>query len=452
MRLENKYLYAVLVLTSGLSLLLYVFIGYYVERTETNTLLISYGSLFILFTIIMCLRITPLIILTLGVIFRLVLIISFPELSQDFYRFFWDGNLQLMNINPYLYSPNDLIIKNDLFYLANDLFFGMGELSNSNFSNYPPISQWSYIIASYFGKNNLDYSVLVLRIIIILFELGTFYVFYKLLNFLKLPLNRIGWYFLNPLVIIELTGNLHGEGIMIFFFLLVVLFLFQNRTVKSSIMMAFSISSKLVTLILIPLFLKKLGLKKSLYYFFLITAFFSLLWIPYMDENFYMNYLQTIQLWFNRFEFNASIYYIIREIGFYFKGYNIINTFGKIAPFILMSGILFFTFLQKNNSLNQVLKNQLLLLSFYFFIATTVHPWYIVSLVALCIFTPYFYPIVWSATIFLSYASYSSSEVNEYPLILILEYLIVFSVIIFETFGGENKMFKAFAKNSTLSK
>ena len=33
-----------------------------------------------------------------------------------------------------------------------------------------------------------------------------------------------------------------------------------------------------------------------------------------------------------------------------------------------------------------------------------------------------------------------------------LEYLIVFSVIIFETFGGENKMFKAFAKNSTLSK
>ena len=83
MRLENKYLYAVLVLTSGLSLLLYVFIGYYVERTETNTLLISYGSLFILFTIIMCLRITPLIILTLGVIFRLVLIINFIEQGKE---------------------------------------------------------------------------------------------------------------------------------------------------------------------------------------------------------------------------------------------------------------------------------------------------------------------------------------------------------------------------------
>jgi len=447
MRLENRYLYPILTLVSGLSLFLYVLIGYYIDRTETNTLLISYGSLFIVFTIIMCLRITPLIILTLGLIFRLVLIISFPELSQDFYRFFWDGNLQLININPYLYSPNDLIIKNDLFYLANDLFSGMGELSNSHFSNYPPISQWGYIIASYFGKNNLDYSVLVLRIIIILFELGTFYVFYKILNFLKLPLNRIGWYFLNPLVIIELTGNLHGEGIMIFFFLLGVLFLFQNRTVKSSIMMAFSIGSKLITLILIPLFLKKLGLNKSLYYFFLITTFFSLLWIPYMDENFYINYLQTIKLWFNRFEFNASIYYIIREIGFYFKGYNVISQFGKIAPFILISGILFFTFLQKNNSLKKILKNQLLLLSFYFFIATTVHPWYIVSLVALCILTPYFYPIVWSATIFLSYTSYTSNGFQEQPLLILLEYLTIFSIFIFEIFGGKNIIFKAFAKN-----
>jgi len=448
MSIENRYLYVILFLLSAFSIFFYIIIGYNIVRTETTILLISYGILFILFLIIMCQKITPIIILILGLIFRLVFIVSFPELSQDFYRFFWDGNIQLINENPYLYSPNDLIIKKDLFYLANDLFSGMGELSNKHFSNYPPISQWSYLIASYFGKNNLDDSILILRIIIIFFELGTFFVFYKILNFLKFPLNRIGWYFLNPLVIIELTGNLHGEGIMIFFFLLGILFLSQNSTIKSSLMMAFSIGSKLITLILVPLFFKKLGFKKSIYYFLLITAFFSLLWIPYIDDKFYINYLQTIKLWFNRFEFNASFYYIIREIGFYFKGYNIIGQFGKVSPFILISSILFFTFFQKNNSLKKILINQLLLLSFYFFIATTIHPWYIISLVALCILTPYFYPIIWSATIFISYTSYTSNGFQEEPLFILLEYLIVFSIFIFEILGGENIIFRAFAKSS----
>ncbi|MFQ3351198.1 MAG: alpha-1,6-mannosyltransferase [Candidatus Marivariicella framensis] len=448
MKLERRYLNVILFLIFSLSLFLYILIGYYINRTETDSLILSYGVLFLAFIVIMFQKITPLIILILGLIFRLIFIISLPELSQDFYRFFWDGNLQLININPYLYSPNDLMIKKDLFFLAQDLFNGMGKLSNIHFSNYPPISQWSYLAASYFGENNLNDSVLFLRIIIIFFELCTFYILYKMLNILKLPLKKIGWYFLNPLVIIELTGNLHGEGIMMFFFLAGVLFLYKNKTIQSSIMMALSVGSKLITLMLIPMFFKKLGIKKSISYFFLIVIFFSILWIPYLGQNFFINYIQTIKLWFNRFEFNASFYYVIREFGFFFKGYNIIQEFGKITPFLLISVALFFTFLQKNDSLKKILTNQLLLLSIYFFIATTVHPWYIISLVMLCVFTPYFYPIAWSATIFLSYTAYTLNGFQENSTLILLEYLIVFGVFLFEVFGGGNKIFKAFVKNS----
>ena len=448
MNLVDRHLYVVLFVISSLSIFLYTLTGYYTERIETISLITSYGILFIIFILIMFQRITPLIILILGLIFRLVFIISLPELSQDFYRFIWDGNLQLIRINPYLYSPKDLIVKNDLFYLANDLFKGMGSLSNVHFSNYPPISQWLYTVAAYFGGSNLNYSVLILRITTLFFEICNFYILYKILNILKLPLKRIGWYFLNPLVIIELTGNLHGEGIMMFFFLLGVLFLHYNKIILSSLMMAFSVGTKLITLILIPLFLKNLGFKKSTTCFLLFILFFSFLWIPYFDNYFFINYLKTIELWFNRFEFNASIFYVIREVGFYIKGYNIIQEFGKITPFVLIIFILFFTFLQKNKSLKKLLINQLLLLSIYFFISTTVHPWYIISLVILCIFTPYFYPIVWSATIFLSYSAYTLNGVQENSTLILLEYLIVFGVFIFEVFGGGDKIFKAFSKNS----
>ena len=450
MNLVDRHLYIVLFILSSLSIFLFSLTAYNIERFETNTLITSYGILFIIFILIMFQRITPLIILILGLIFRLIFIISLPELSQDFYRFIWDGNLQLTKINPYLYSPNDLIIKKELFYLANDLFKGMGSLSNMHFSNYPPISQWLFKLAAYFGENNIKNSVVFLRVIILFFEICNFYILYKILYFLKLPLKKIGWYFLNPLVIIELTGNLHGEGIMMFFFLFGILLLYKNKTIQSSLMIAISVGTKLISLILIPLFFKGLGKNKSVLYFGFFMLFFSFLWIPFLDNNFFENYIKTITLWFNRFEFNGSLYYLIREVGFYTKGYNIILEYGKITPFILISSIFFFTFIRKNNKLEKLLLNQLFLLSIYFFISTTVHPWYITSLVILCIFTPYFYPIVWSATIFLSYSAYTLNGFQENFILILFEYLIVFAVFIFEFFGGENKIFRAFANNSTL--
>ena len=45
-----------------------------------------------------------------GLVFRLIILISTPNLSQDFYRFFWDGQLILNGFNPYLNTPNQIII------------------------------------------------------------------------------------------------------------------------------------------------------------------------------------------------------------------------------------------------------------------------------------------------------------------------------------------------------
>ena len=424
------------------SILCYYLIGYQINRLETSLLFTIYTLLFLSFVVFMNKKISINSILILGISFRLILIGSIPDLSQDYFRFIWDGNLSRLGLNPYMYTPIYLSKYDQLFPLANNLILGMGELSANNYSNYPPFSQLVYLISSQLGKNNLWVSILTIRLIIIAFEFATFILMCKLANSLNTNAKKVGWYFLNPLIIIELTGNLHGEGLMIFFFILGLAYFNNNKIILSAIAISFSAATKLITLIIAPVLFKKLSFNKSILFFSLITLIFLSTWIPYIKDEFYFNYLTTINLWFNRFDFNGSIYYLIREVGYYCKGYNIIREYGKIIPLLIFCLIFYFAFLTKNKDLKSIIANQLILLSLYFFISTTVHPWYIITLVALSVFTTYYYPIVWSGLIFISYSAYSIESFNEKPIYLWIEYVLVYSAFFYEIYRRKNYTFK----------
>lgn len=76
----------------------------------------------------------------------------------------------------------------------------------------------------------------------------------------------------------------------------------------------------------------------------------------------------------------------------------------------------------------------LLVLSFYYFTATTVHPWYIATLLILSIFTKYKFPLVWSFIIIISYLAYTNSNNTENLWIIAFEYLVVYIVLVREIF------------------
>jgi len=163
---------------------------------------------------------------TFGVLFRLVFIVAIPNLSQDFYRFLWDGRMLVQGVNPYIVTPQlfftDLSIALELTQgkqvaEAAQLYAGMGELNASHYSNYPPINQLFFSIAALFAGKSVLGSVVVLRVLIMLADVGILYFGRKLLKGLQLPENKIFWYFLSPFVIIEMTGNLHFESVMLFF-------------------------------------------------------------------------------------------------------------------------------------------------------------------------------------------------------------------------------------------
>lgn len=441
-----------------ISCIFYFWFAYNLERNDTYVLYFLYVSLFVFaYKIVKTSGFNFRILVVFSILFRLLFLFAIPNLSQDFYRFIWDGRMILEGFNPYLYTP-DSFIETRQFPVAQaqELHDGMGSLSASHYTNYPPLSQLCFTIAALFSAHSILGSIVVMRMLIIAADIGALYFGKRLLEGLKLPSNRIFWYILNPFIIIELTGNLHFEGLMIFFLIWSLYLLHSGKWKWAAVVFACSISVKLIPLMLLPLFFKfftsnsftnrnkdkasnipntfKVSYLKLITFYSIVGLTTILIFLPFFSMEFITNYSKTVGLWFSAFEFNASIYYLARAIGFAITGYNEIAIIGKILPVISILIILGFSFFRKNNKMPQLIASMLLILSCYLFLSTTVHPWYIATLVILGLFTNYKFPLVWSLVAVLSYLAYSNNENSENLWIIALEYVIVFSVFIWEVF------------------
>nr|WP_282113215.1 mannosyltransferase [Maribacter stanieri] len=436
-------LHRVSLILAVLSFVFYYTFAYHLQRTDFVKLLTLFVALFFFcFKLIQFEKLNFRFLLGLGIIFRLVFLFTEPNLSQDFYRFIWDGHLVANGDNPYLHTPDDLI-KNMVSIIPNAdvLYDGMGSLSARHYSNYPPLNQLLFALASFIGGKSIFGSLLVLRITIILADIGVFYFGRRLLKNLNKSPHLIFWYFLNPLVIVELTGNLHFEGVMLFFFILSMFLLSINKWKIAGIVMACSISVKLVPLLFLPLFFKYLGWKKSIIFYSIIGITSIVLFLPFNTPEFIDNYTKTISLWFSNFEFNSSIYNIAKKIAIHFdaKPWEFIKEYGKVTPVLTIVTVVLFTLLPKKYDLNRVLWSMMWVMTIYYFISTTVHPWYPIFLVLLSIFTTYRYAIIWSAAIVLSYFAYSQADFNENLWLLGIEYTSVFGFIVYEIVTHHNK-------------
>ncbi|MFI5135571.1 MAG: glycosyltransferase 87 family protein, partial [Chitinophagales bacterium] len=387
---------------------------------------------------------TDKILLAAAIIFRLAFLFSIPSLSDDYFRFIWDGRMMNMRVNPFTVIPSSFISQTDhQDPLLMQLYADMN--SQNYYTVYPPVCQFVFAFATWLFPNNLIGSLVVMHGTCIMADIGTIFLLTKLLQRFQLPKENVWWYALNPLVIIELNGNLHFEAVMVFFLLLAIYFLFRGKnnsshsgeklSFKNIFLSGFSyalaICSKLIPLLFLPFVFRRLKWKQNFLFFTIIVVSCFLLFLPFINQQLIAGFSSSLDLYFQKFEFNASIYYIIRWTGFQTVGHNIIDHAGPwlaVVVFILVMALMISE--KKLTALNFFAMMQWSRL-IYLLLATTVHPWYVVPLIMMSVFTGFRFPIVWSLFVILSYSTYQQKPYHENLLFTAIEYAALqFAVVV----------------------
>jgi len=358
-----------------------------------------------------------------GVGFRLLHLFTVPNLSDDYTRFLWDGRLIVEGINPYNEVP-EVILEKEILDSNNGVVSQLFNTLNSpdRHTIYPPINELIFAISAFIGYESVQVGIISMKVILLLFELLSLFLIFKLLEILKLNPRNILLYALNPLIIVELIGNMHFEGTMMCFTLLAFYLFLKGKIKTSAIALGFGVCSKILPLLFLPLLFRRVGFKKTLIYSILTGMTVLILFAPLINEIFFPHFLESFKLYFGLFEFNASFYYLFKWSYWHFwKGSLVVF---KITGMLVYAWYFFIYDRRSNN----ILKASGLILTLYLFFSQSIHPWYIIGPMTLLVFSEFRFVYLWGALSVLSYSNYVSVPFGENYKLLFIEYLIVFAL------------------------
>jgi Gpi18-like mannosyltransferase len=240
------------------------------------------------------------------------------------------------------------------------------------------------------------------------------------------------WFALSPLILVECIGNLHYEGIMIALVLGTLYFLLRHRYIPSAVFLSLAVATKLTPLIALPFIWQHIGTKHFLKYGAVVFVSTVVLFLPLLNKAVMSNFSTSLDLYFRNFEFNASIYYLLRWVGIQFKGWNWIAVIGPMTSALALLSIMLLLVKKRIKSNQSFITLLVYAFSIHLLFATTVHPWYVCTLVALSCLGKLRYTMVWSFLAITSYHAYGTSGVNEDLWIIGASYTVLLLAFIFE--------------------
>jgi len=182
-------------------------------------------------------------VLLFAVLLRIGVVFAPPYLSDDIYRYVWDGRVQAAGINPYRFVPDSPHLES----LQDEHIYPRINRSDYARTIYPPVAQ---II--FFTATRVSESITWMKTVMIGFEALAVWMLVRLLLSLGLPAERVLIYAWNPLTVWEFAGSGHIDAAAIAFLVLALWTRRRNLPVLTGITLACATLVKFYPAVIFP--------------------------------------------------------------------------------------------------------------------------------------------------------------------------------------------------------
>ncbi len=211
-----------------------------------------------------------LIVIVFTALFRLSILFAPPFLSDDIYRYVWDGRVQAAGANPYRYVPADPA----LAQLRDEAIYP--EINRRDYAHtiYPPVAQ-----AIFFLTTRISESITWMKVTMLGFEAIGIWAIIQLLTAFGLSRQRVLLYAWHPLIVWEFAGSGHLDAVTVALVMLALLARQRNSEVVVGIALAGATLVKLFPLVLFPALYKRWGWRMPLAF----AATIIIAYVPYLN-------------------------------------------------------------------------------------------------------------------------------------------------------------------------
>lgn len=338
-------------------------------------------------------RSTFLIVIVFAALFRLSLLFAPPYLSDDMYRYVWDGRVQAAGINPYRYIPADPA----LAHLRDDQIYPRINRREDAHTIYPPVAEGIWFLTT-----RVSESVTWMKAMMIVFEGITIWAIAQLLVSFGLPRQRILLYAWHPLTVWEFAGSGHFDAIAIAFISLALLARRRNAEIGTGLALASATLVKLFPGVLFPAMYKRGGWRMPLV--FAIT--FVVAYLPYLGVGprgvlgFLPGYAKE------RGMLSGEQFFLLAAARRVPLGFHIPTTAYIVFAILVLAILAVWMFRRQRRGDDHYVKNSLILACTFTVLLAPHFPWYFAWLVPFLCFVPAVSVIYLTLSSFLLYLTW----------------------------------------------
>lgn len=203
-------------------------------------------------------------------LFRLSIIFSPPYLSDDIYRYIWDGRVQAAGINPYRYIPAD----ESLAELRDEKIYPNINRRDYARTMYPPVAEGFFLMVT-----RVSESVTWMKVAMVASEAVAIWAIVQLLISFGFARQRVLLYAWHPLTVWEFAGSGHLDALAIAFIALALLARRRQSETLTGVLLACATCVKIFPAVLFPALYKRGKWKMPLAF---VTAV-AIAYVPYLS-------------------------------------------------------------------------------------------------------------------------------------------------------------------------